>query len=200
MNRDERQERYAELASVHRALHEEREVAVRAEAENARLRAELSSAIDDARETMGPVERPYEQPWTEGTMSERREHWAAALTEHAFEEYWSLLTEEERETRREFADAVMSVADAEIATLLAQLASDQLRGEVAYDRAVAAEQENACLRRELEAARRAKQETDDRHAATIADLRNALEERYEHRGLDDLANSIYGVLERGSND
>lgn len=191
MNRDERQERYAELASVHRALHEEREVAVRAEAENARLRAELSSAIDNAREAMGPVEMPYEQPWTEGTMSERREHWAAALTEHAFEEYWSLLTEEERETRREFADAVMAVADAEIATLLAQLASDQLRGEVAYDRAVAAERENA---------RRAKQETDDRHAATIADLRKTLEERYEHRGVDDLANSIYGVLERGSND
>lgn len=60
MNRGERQERYAELASVHRALHEEREVSVRAEAENARLRAELSSAIDNAREAMGPVEMPYE--------------------------------------------------------------------------------------------------------------------------------------------
>lgn len=120
MNRDERQERYAELASVHRALHEEREVAVRAEAEIARLRAEHDA--------------------------------------------------------------------------------DKATGQVAYDRAVAAEQENACLRRELEATRRAKQETDDRHAATIADLRNALEERYEHRGVDDLANSIYGVLERGSND
>ena len=59
---------------------------------------------------------------------------------------------------------------------------------------------DAGLRVFEEAARRAKQETDDRHAATIADLRNALEERYEHRGLDDLANSIYGVLERGSND
>ena len=55
-------------------------------------------------------------------------------------------------TPGEIADAVMAVADAEIATLLAQLASDQLRGEVAYDRAVAAERENARLRAELRAA------------------------------------------------
>lgn len=88
----------------------------------------------------------------------------------------------------------IELADAELAQT-----NDNLK-QVYDETCRLAGEENARLRAELNATRRAKQETDDRHAATIADLRNALEERYEHRGVDDLANSIYGVLERDSND
>lgn len=155
------------------------------------------------------------------TSDERRERYAAAIAK-------AWMTPGVAQSHYPEAEAAMAVADeesaqlteayvaarcevsrshrevgrlaAENARLRAEHDADKATGQVAYDRAVAAEQENACLRRELEATRRAKQETDDRHAATIADLRNALEERYEHRGVDDLANSIYGVLERDSND
>jgi hypothetical protein len=94
------------------------------------------------------------------TDDERREQWRACIRSADSESNY-----------RRVANAVMAKADAELAQtndnlkrvydetsrlareenthLLAQLAADQLRGDVAYDRAVAAEQENARLREEL---------------------------------------------------
>ena len=74
----------------------------------------------------------------------------------------------------EITEAAMAVADAEIATLLAQLASDQLRGDVAYDRAVAAERENARLRAELVESRRRAMDSGKEVTRLREELRAAL--------------------------
>lgn len=120
------------------------------------------------------------------TNDERRELWAEELTEHGFEEFWNLLTEEEKSARREFADAAMAVADSEKADLVmrhaaqmlelssrCEVKNSRLRAELtrSQNEEVEIRIENARLRAELEKAR-----------TRISNVRNKHKPRTEQHG------------------
>lgn len=159
MNRDERQERYAELASVHRALYEEREVAVRAEAENARLRAELEQEKELLwRESVAvaglhaTIERVRNAPDGDAELASQRhvmdEEWAREYTDAA-------RLREERDTwESRYRSSVETYQDIRDENARLRAAKDKMVGsfDAMESRRNEAEQENARLRAELSSA------------------------------------------------